>query len=159
MLCSLQYSKFQLTSCQCVAQHFLKNCILPCLQLWNAVCHLLPVARLCSHGWLAVLSIISVIRKIWHIGPYGNILVVSSKQTKKGKTTCSDRCHSMWTNSLQLLCHLWLLKTRKATKFDLVNNWYYTRYNILPRAEDAWAISPSFAIFIRFDKEHVFARG
>lgn len=77
MLCSLPNCK----SCQCVAQHFLKICILPYSRLWNTACPLLLVARLGSHVWMAILSIISVIRKIWHIGPYTNVFVVSFKQT------------------------------------------------------------------------------
>ncbi len=92
VLYSPQTSKW--TFCHSVAQHYFF--FLPFLLLWNAVCHLLPAARLASHGWLAVLSISSVIRKnqthwLYHI-PLNSYF----------ETICSVHSHWMWPNFLHL---------------------------------------------------------
>lgn len=60
-----------------------------CALLWNTVCHLLPVARLASHDWLAAAacSVITGIRKILL-----KYLLIS-------ETIASDRSHEMWPHS------------------------------------------------------------
>lgn len=58
-----------------------------CVLLWNAMCHLLPVARLASHGWpAAACSVITGIRQI--LLKY--LFIISA-------SISSGRSHEMWS--------------------------------------------------------------